>query len=276
MSVPAAALGTTPLPTGEPIPVLGQAARRALDAASRREEIAGLRHGIDLGMTLIDAAPDAEQLAAEAIVWRRDDVFLVAKLAPREATADAMAAACAATLRRLGTDRLDLYLLHGRGDVSLVEAADGFAALREAGLIRHWGVADFGMTALAELLTLTSGCAAVEVRYDLARRAAEWDLLDRCRQQAITVLAYTSLEFRGSLRLHDLAARHRATPAQVALAWLLSHEGLAAVVPAESPEQAEEHRAAAELPLDGHDYAMLDDAFPPPLGPQPLEPIAGT
>jgi diketogulonate reductase-like aldo/keto reductase len=224
-------------------------------------------------MTLIDAAPDAEELAGEAIAWRRDDVFLVGKLAAHEATADAMVAACAATLRRLGTDRLDLYLLHGRGDVSLVEAADGFASLREAGLIRHWGVSDFGMTALAELLMLTSGCAAVEVRYDLARRAAEWDLLDRCRQEAIPVLAYTTLEFRAHPRLHELAARHHATPAQLAIAWLLSHERLAAIAPAESRGQAEEHRAAAELPLDGHDHAVLDDAFPPPLGPQPLEPI---
>jgi diketogulonate reductase-like aldo/keto reductase len=133
-------------------------------------------------------------------------------------------------------------------------------------------VADFPMTVLAELLlTVSSDCAAEEVVYDLAHRGIEWDLLDGCRERGVPVLAYCPLESRGHPRLDELALRHGVTPAQIALAWVLDHEQLVAIPPCESPAQVHEHRAALELRLDGHDHAMLDEAFPPPLGPQPLE-----
>jgi diketogulonate reductase-like aldo/keto reductase len=266
------AIPTVRLPTGEPIPVLGQGTHGDTpDSAHRRREIAALRAGLDLGLTLIDAVAGAEPLVGEAIVRRRDDVFLVARLPAHQATRRGMVAACAASARRLGTEMLDLYLLQGRGPIPLEETIQGFEALREAGMIRHWGVAGFSLPALAELYIVTANCAAAEVRYDLERRAAEWDLLDRCRERGLPVLASTPMELRGHPRLAELAARHEATPSQVALAWLLSHEGLVAITPSEHPEQVAEHRAAVELQLDGHDHAMLDEAFPPPLGPQPLE-----
>ena len=266
----AAAPATIPLPSGDAVPRVGQATRRAPDSAHRRQEIAALQAGIELGLTLIDAAEDAEDLVGEAIVRRRDGLFLVARLAPEDATLDRMVRACTATLRRLGTDRLDLYVLRGRGTIDLGECIEGFAALRDDGIIRHWGVADFALPALAELLALGGRPEAVEVRYDLAARGAAWDLLDRCRTEGLPVLAYTPLELRAHPRLLELTQRHGATPAQLELAWLLSHEGLAAIAPTETPEQAAEHRAALDVRLDGHDHAMLDDAFPPPLGPQPI------
>jgi diketogulonate reductase-like aldo/keto reductase len=271
MDAAATAIRTVALPAGERVPVLGQAPRRPADSAHHRAQVAALRTGIDLGMKLIATAPDTEELVAEAIVRRRDDVFLVARLAPWEATGDAMAEACRASLRRLDTERIDLHLLHGRGRIPLAEAVEGFETLRQAGLIRHWGVADFPLTALAELFTVTSRCAAEEVVYDLAHRGIEWDLLDGCRERGLPVLAHCPLESRGHPRLLELAARHGVTPAQLALAWVLDHEHLVAIPPCETPAQVEEHRAALGLRLDGHDHALLDDAFPPPRGPQPLE-----
>ena len=261
--------GTVRLRSGESVPVLGQGVRdHPRDAATRRARIFALRHGIDLGMTLIDAAPDAEELVGDAIVRRRDDVFLVARL-PVSRAGD-LTGACSRTLRRLGTDRLDLYLLHGRGSADLETIVDSLERLRAAGVIRHWGVADFSLPSLTELLLTTASCAAEELRYDLAHRGVEWDLLDRCRERGVLVLASTSLELPPHPRLFEVAERHGATPSQISLAWLLSHEGLVAIAPAETREQADEYRAAAEIRLDGHDHAMLDDGFPPPLGPLPL------
>jgi diketogulonate reductase-like aldo/keto reductase len=261
--------GTVRLRSGESVSALGQGVHDLPpDAATRRARIRALHHGIDLGMTLIDTAPDTEQLVGDAIARHRDEVFLVGRLPVTRASE--MAGACTRTLRRLGTDRLDLYLLHGRDSADLEATVDGFERLRAAGLIRYWGVADFSLPALAELFLITTECAAEEVRYDLAHRGVEWDLLDRCRERDVLVLAFTPLELQPHPRLFEVAERHGATPNQISLAWLLSHEGLAAIAPAETPEQAEEHRAAAEIRLDGHDHAMLDDAFPPPLGPRPL------
>jgi diketogulonate reductase-like aldo/keto reductase len=272
MDAAATAIPTTRLPAGERIPVLGQAPRgRPADSAHRRGQLTALRTGIELGMKLIATAADTEELVGEAIVRRRDDVFLVARLAPWQATRDGMAAACTTSLRRLDTETIDLYLLHGRGRIPLEETVEGFETLRQTGLIRHWGVADFHLTALAELFTVTNGCAAEELVYDVAHRGIEWDLLDGCRERGLPVLAYCPLESRGHRRLDELAARHGVTPAQLALAWLLDHEHLVAVPPCETAAQVEEHRAAVELRLDGHDHALLDEAFPPPLGPQPLE-----
>jgi diketogulonate reductase-like aldo/keto reductase len=267
------AAGTVRLRSGESVSALGQSVHdHPRDAATRQARIRALRHGIDLGMTLIDTAPDAEQLVGDAIARHRDDVFLVARVPV--ARARELTGACSRTLRRLGTDRLDLYLLHGRGSVDLEATVHGLERLRAAGLIRHWGVADFSLPALTEVLLTTTDCAADEVRYDLAHRGVEWDLLNRCRERDVLVLASTPLELQPHRRLFEVAERHGATPNQISLAWLLSHEGLVAIAPAETREQAEEHRAAAEIRLDGHDHAVLDDGFPPPLGPRPLTHIS--
>jgi diketogulonate reductase-like aldo/keto reductase len=260
------------LPAGDPLPKLGLAPRASVpDSAEWRETRAALQAGIDLGLTLLSTGPDTETLVGEAIVRRRDEVFVVARLAPWEATTDGMAAACAASLRRLATDVIDLYLLHGRGDVPLEESAEAFETLRQGGLIRHWGVADYPLPALTELFLYTDRCAAEEIVYDLAHRGAEWDLLDGCRDHGMPVLACCPLQSRGHPRLGDLAARHRVTPAQLALAWVLSHEGMVAVPPVSTRAEVAEHHAALAIELDGHDYARLDEAFVPPLGPQPLE-----
>jgi diketogulonate reductase-like aldo/keto reductase len=263
------AVGTVQLRSGESMPVLGQSVHdHSHDAAARQAAIDAVRRGIELGMTLIDVAPGAEELVGDAIVRCRDDAFVVARLPV--ARAGDLAGACSRTLRRLRTDRVDLYLLHGRGSVDLDETADGLERLRAAGLIRYWGVADFSLPSLTEMLLTNAGCTADEVRYDLAHRGAEWDLIDRCREREVLVLASTSLALRPHPRLFEIAERHGATPNQIELAWLLSHEGVVAIAPAESRELAEEYRGAAEIQLDGHDHAMLDDGFPPPLGPVPL------
>jgi diketogulonate reductase-like aldo/keto reductase len=254
------------------LPQLGLTARPSLrDSAEWRESRAALGEAIDAGLTLFSTAPDTETLVGEAIVRRRDDVLLIARVAPWEATVDGIAQACQASLRRLATDRIDLYLLHGRGDVSLEESVEGLETLREADLIRAWGVAEFNRVALTELSLYSDRCAADEVLYDLAHRAVEWDVLDGCRERGMALLAYCPLESRGHPRMAELAARHGVTPAQLALAWVLSHEGLVALPPCQTRADVELYRSAREIELDGHDHAWLDDDFPPPLGPQPLE-----
>jgi diketogulonate reductase-like aldo/keto reductase len=172
--------------------------------------MAAVRAGIDLGLTVIATDLDSEELVGEAIVRRREEVFLVARVPAAEATVDGMAAACAASLRRLGVDAIDLYLVRGRGRIPLQETVEGFGALEEAGLIRNWGMADFALPALAELFTVTSGCAADEVVFDLSHRGIEWDLLDGCHDRGVAVLAACSLDVRGDQRLHALAERHGA------------------------------------------------------------------
>jgi diketogulonate reductase-like aldo/keto reductase len=260
------------LHAGDPLPKLGLAPRASVPySAEWREARAALQAGIDLGLTLLSTGPDTETLVGEAIVRRRDEVFVVARLAPWEATMNHMAAACTASLRRLTTDVIDLYLLHGRGDVPLEESAEAFETLRQGGLIRHWGVADYPLPALTELFLYTDRCAAEEIVYDLAHRGAEWDLLDACRDHGLPVLACCPLQSRGHPRLGELAARHQVTPAQLALAWVLSHEGIVAVPPVSTRAEVAEYHAALAIELDGHDHARLDEAFVPPLGPQPLE-----
>jgi diketogulonate reductase-like aldo/keto reductase len=277
-----AAMPVTRLPSGEPVPVVGQGTWRfAEDPARAREEIDALRLGLDLGMTLIDTAEmyadgRAERLVGQAIAGRRDEVFLVSKVLPQHATREGMAAACRDSLRRLATDVLDLYLLHWRGRVPLEETVEGFLALQRAGAIRHWGVSNFALVDMAELFTIPEGraCATDQVLFNLAHRSIEWDLLDWCRERGLPVMAYSPIEqgrLLGHPVLHELASEHGATPAQIALAWVLHHEGVVAIPRSDSPEHIEENRAAVDLRLEGHDWARLNDAFPPPVGPQPLE-----
>jgi diketogulonate reductase-like aldo/keto reductase len=273
---------TTTLPDGEPIPVLGQGTwHMAEDARRWQQEISALRVGLDLGLTLIDTAEmyadgRAERLVGEAIAGRRDEVFLVSKILPEHATKRGTAAACERSLRRLRTDRLDLYLLHWRENVPLEATLEGFAALVRAGMIRNWGVSNFDVSDMQELERLPGGTSVAtdQVLYNLQRRGIEWDLLPWCRARRIPIMAYSPIEQGRMLEhptLKKVAARHGATPAQVALAWLLRRELLCAIPKAGTPEHVRENRGALQVRLTDPDLAELDRAFPPPDGARPLE-----
>lgn len=278
------AIRTIKLPSGEMIPVLGQGTwGMAEDAQRRADEVAALRLGLDLGMTLIDTAEmyadgAAEELVAEAIAGRRDEVFLVSKVLPNNATRRGTIASCERSLRRLGTDRLDLYLLHWRGQVPLEETFDAFAALVSAGKIRHWGVSNFNVSDLAEVMNLPGGAAVTtdQVLYNLTRRGIEHDLLPWCHERSLPIMAYSPIEqgrMLGHPVLQGVASRHDATPAQVALAWVLRQDGLNAIPKAGTPAYVQENRTSLDLRLTEQDLATLDRAFPPPTGPRPLEMI---
>jgi diketogulonate reductase-like aldo/keto reductase len=282
--MPADVVRATKLPSGEAVPVLGQGTWRLGEGLRPRgDEIAALRLGLDLGMTLIDTAEmygngATETLVGEAIAGRRDEVFLVSKVLPGNATASGTVAACDRSLRRLRTDQLDLYLLHWRGAVPLAETLDGFAALLRAGKIRYWGVSNFDVPDLEELRSLPGGreAATNQVLYNLTQRGIEGKLLFWCRELGLPIMAYSPIEQGRLLRnpaLRSVAARHGATAAQVALAWVLRHADVIAIPRAGNPAHVEENRGALDLRLTEQDLAELDRAFPPPTGPQPLEVI---
>jgi diketogulonate reductase-like aldo/keto reductase len=250
------------------------------DARRRTEEVAALRFGFDLGMTLIDTAEmyasgEAEALVGEAIVGRREELFIIDKVLPENATKAGTLAACEHSLRRLGTDRLDLYLLHWRGNVPLEETLEAFGALAGAGKIRYWGVSNFDIVDMIELWRLGGvNVAANEVLYNLTRRGIEYDLMPSCRKRRIPIIAYSPIEqgrLLGHRELKRVAARHDATPAQIALAWLLRQDGIVAIPKAANISHVRENRAALELHLSEQDLAALDRAFPPPTEAVPLE-----
>jgi diketogulonate reductase-like aldo/keto reductase len=275
------AIPTLALPGGERVPALGQGTWRMGENSSRRAaEAAALRLGLDLGMTLVDTAEmygdgGAETVVAEAIAGRRDEVFLVSKVLPQNASRAGTIAACERSLRRLRTDRIDLYLLHWRGGIALGETLAGFDALQRDGKIRHWGVSNLDADDMAEL-TGIAGAAAVatnQVLYNLSRRGIEHDLLPWCRERGIPIMAYSPVEqgrLLGIKGLARVAARRRASPAQVALAWLLGQPGVMVIPKAGRPEHVRENRAAADLALSEADRAELDRAFPPPRERTPL------
>ena len=272
---------TTKLPGGELIPVLGQGTWHLAENPRRRaEEVSALRLGLDLGMTLVDTAEmyadgEAEELVREAIGGRRAEVFLVSKVLPENATQHSTVAACHRSLRRLGTDRLDLYLLHWRGSVPLQETLAGFQSLVEAGAIRHWGVSNFDFSDMRELLALSGQPPATDqVLYNLTRRGIEYDLLPWCREQGIPLTAYSPIEQGRMLddpELKQIAARHNATSAQVALAWLVRQDKIVAIPRSSNPDHVRINRAALDLELNPDDLSKLDRAFPPPAEPTPLE-----
>ncbi len=270
------------LPSGEQVAALGQGTWQMGDSRNRRaEEIATLRLGLDLGLTLIDTAEmygggRSEELVGEAIVGRRDEVFLVSKVMPSNATRRGTVAACEASLRGLKTDRLDLYLLHWPGRVPLQETLQGFEALVAAGKIRYWGVSNFDLNEMEELVALPGGTAVAtnQVLYNLSRRGIEWDLLPWLRQHAIPTMAYSPVEQARLLRerkLQDFAARHGRSAAQVALAWLLRADDIMVIPKTSHPARVRENAAALEHPLTPEQLAELDRLFPPPAGPRPLE-----
>ncbi|MFD4668249.1 aldo/keto reductase [Lentzea sp. NPDC058450] len=270
---------TVLLPSGETVPALGMGTWMMGDDPSRRtQEVTALRTGLDLGLTLIDTAEMygsgvSEELVGEAVEGRRDEVFLVSKVLPSHASAAGTVRACEASLRRLGTDRLDLYLLHWRGNVPFAATVDGFAALTEAGKIRHWGVSNLDLDDMRELTALPGFCQTNQILYNLTRRGPEHDLLPWHAGAGIPIMAYSPVEqgrLLGSPALAAVASRHDATPAQVALAWVLRHPHVNAIPKAGTPEHVRENAAARDLRLSPEDLADLDRAFPPPAGPTPL------
>jgi diketogulonate reductase-like aldo/keto reductase len=247
----------------------------------RDAEIAALRLGLDLGMTLIDTAElygdgEAERIVAEAIKGRRDEVFIVSKVLPQNASRAGTIAACERSLKRLNTGRLDLYLLHWRGNYKLKDTLAAFQTLVKDGLIKAWGVSNFGAGDMEELAALPGGDAVAtnQVLYNLAQRGIEADLLSWCRARGIPIMAYSPVEQGRILRdrtLAAVAARHGASPAQVALAFVLLHKDMMVIPKATSPTHVRENRAALDLELTKADLAELSKAFPPPRGAQPLE-----
>jgi diketogulonate reductase-like aldo/keto reductase len=273
---------TVVLPSGEEIPVLGQGTWNMGESPSERdEELSSLRLGLDLGLTLIDTAElygdgTAEELVAEAIGGRRDDVFLVSKVMPANATRHGTKEACERSLKRLRTDRIDLYLLHWRGWLPLAPTIEAFGELRDAGKIRHWGVSNFDAVELAEVITVAGGDAveADQVLYNLAHREIEFELLPWCRDRGVVVMAYSPID-RGALVFNDvvveIAEKHDVAPAQVALAWVLRHDDVCAIAKASIHEHVRENAAALQLELDREDLELLDSEFPPPRAPVPLQ-----
>lgn len=273
---------TTKLPCGEAVPVFGLGTWKMGEAQSRfADEVAALRLGLDLGATLIDTAEmyaDAELVVAEAVKGRRDGLFLVSKVLPSNAARAGAIAACERSLKRLGTDRIDLYLLHWRGGVPLAETVAAFEALKAAGKIRHWGVSNFDLDDMDELEGVPSGsaCQANQVLYNLARRGIEFDLMPWSRKRALSIMAYSPVD-QGALarsgKLDAIATRHDATAAQVALAWTISQAGVIAIPKAVRPRHVRDNIAALDIKLTPQDLAELDKAFPPPQRKRPLEMI---
>lgn len=275
------------LPSGVAIPVLGQGTwYMGEDRSQKKREVDALRLGMDLGMTLLDTAEmyadgGAEQVVGEAIAGRRDEVFLVSKVYPHNADKRGMQAACERSLRRLGSDHIDLYLLHWPGSVPLAETLEAFDALKKAGKIRDFGVSNFDSAGMQEARALPGGgqLAVNQVLYNLKRRGVEWDLLPWCRRHAVPVMAYSPLEssaddqrrLLGKPLLQAVARRHDASPAQIALAWLLHQEQVIVIPKAVNPVHVRENRAALDIVLTAEDLAALDQAFPPPLRGAPLD-----
>ncbi len=267
---------------GHAVPVLGQGTWNVGDSAGvRAAEIATLRRGIELGMTLIDTAEmygsgRSENLVGEAIKGLRDRVYIVSKVLPSNASFEGTVRSCEASLKQLRTDSLDLYLLHWRGRYPLQETVRGFERLMEQGKIRAWGVSNFDVDDMEELFTTHGGtaCAANQVLYNPEHRGIEFDLLPWCRQNGVAVMAYSPVGQGGRLlssaALRGIAQRHGVSAVQVALAWCL-RQPLVAIPKASSIRHVEENAAAAALELDAQDLATIDKTYPAPKHKQHLD-----
>jgi diketogulonate reductase-like aldo/keto reductase len=272
------------LPSGETVPALGQGTWQMAETASRRkQEIEALRLGVELGMTLVDTAEmygegAAEELVAEALVGERDRLFLVSKVYPHNASRQGVVQACERSLRRLKTDRLDLYLLHWRGSVPLEETVAGFEELRRSGKIRHWGVSNFDVGDMEELLRVPAGenCAANQVLYNVTRRGPEFDLIPWMTEQRMPLMAYSPIEQgrlpRGGV-LQRIGQKYGASPFQIALAWLLQTPDVIAIPKASSPDHVRDNHRALEIRLSPEDLEAIDAEFRPPRRKRPLEMI---
>jgi diketogulonate reductase-like aldo/keto reductase len=268
-------------PDGTQVPALGQGTwQMAEQPAKRAEELAALRAGVELGLTLIDTAEmyadgESERLVGEALRGLREQVFLVSKAYPQNASRKQLPLACEASLKRLGTDRLDLYLLHWRGRVPLAETVEAMEKLVAEGKIRRWGVSNLDTADMQELVAAGGkACATDQVLYNLTRRGPEHDLLPWLASHRMPVMAYSPVE-QGRLvdnrQLREIAANLGATPAQVALAWVLHHDQVLTIPKAGRVAHVQENRAAADLHLSASDLAALDAIFPRPTQRRALE-----
>ncbi|SDY37588.1 aldo/keto reductase [Pseudomonas sp. NFIX28] len=263
---------------GVPVPVIGQGTWRMGEVRHRRNaEIAALQAGIERGMSLIDTAEmyaegGAEEVVGAAIIGQRDKVFLVSKVYPHNASRKGIPQACDRSQRRLGTDYIDLYLLHWRGQYPLEETVEAFERLREEGKIGAWGVSNFDLDDLQELAS--PACATNQVLYNIEQRGIEFDLLPAAQQQRLPLMAYCPIAQAGKLLRHptlqQIAERHGATTAQVSLAWVLRQEGVIAIPKAVRPEHVQLNAEAAGLRLSDQDLAAIDQAFPAPRHKQRL------
>ena len=270
------------LRSGEKLAALGQGTCYFAESPARwADEVASIRLGVDLGMTVIDTAEmysngAAEVLVGEAIAGRRNEVFLVDKVLPQHATRAGTIRACEASLGRLGVDNVDLYLLHWRGRIPLVETIEGFAELQRYGMIRYWGVSNLDIDDMIELSGVPGGdeVQTNQILYNLTRRGPEYALLPWLAQHGIPTMAYSPIE-QGRLlecpALQPIAQRHNATPAQVALAWVLQHDGVNAIPRARTLSHVRQNAAARDIELTRNDLQILNRAFQPPTRPRPLE-----
>ncbi|MBR8309174.1 aldo/keto reductase [Burkholderia cenocepacia] len=275
-------IATVVLPNGETIPKLGLGTWEMGERPARRtDEIAALREGIELGMTLVDTAEmygdgATEELVGDALAGLRDDVFLVSKVYPHHASRRGVVAACDASLKRLRTDRLDLYLLHWRGSVPLAETVEGFDALQRAGKIRHWGVSNFDTADMAELVDEAGGgaCATNQILYNIARRGPEFDLLPWLADHRIPAMAYSPVD-HGRLPkrspLDEIARLRDVSVMRVALAWVLAQPGVFAIPKASRIEHVRDNRAALDVVFSDDERAQLDAYFRPPRSKRALE-----
>jgi diketogulonate reductase-like aldo/keto reductase len=272
---------------GRSIPAIGQGTWYMGEKASQRKtEVDALRAGIDLGLTLIDTAEmyaegGAEEVVGEAIKGQRDKVYLVSKVYPWNAGGQKGQAACEASLRRLGTDRIDLYLLHWRGNVGFDETIALMNNLQQQGKIGRWGVSNLDIDDMQALRREEGGsaCATNQVLYHLASRGIEFDLLPWCQQHNMPVMAYCPLAQAGRLRtglmnhpvVNEIARNHKATAAQILLAWVIRHQGVMAIPKAASLEHVKANAGALDITLTGEELGLLDNAFPAPEVKTPLD-----
>ena len=265
------------LPGGERAPAFGQGTwHMGENRRHAADEVTALKLGIELGFRLIDTAEmygsgRAEEIVAEAMHGRRDQLFIVSKVLPYNASRRGTIEACEKSLKRLDTDRIDLYLLHWRGSHPFEETLAAFDRLQRDGKIRHHGVSNFDTADMEEWTALNGGdtVAANQILYNLQSRGPEWDLISWCRKRRVAIMAYTPLgqgRLLGNRGLVEVAARHHATPAQIALAWLLRQDGMMVIPKATKQEHVRENLAALKLRLTDRDLADLDHAFPPPRG----------
>jgi diketogulonate reductase-like aldo/keto reductase len=279
---------TVALPDGERVPALGQGTwRMGENTRARKDEVAALRLGIELGMTLIDTAEmygegSAEEVVADAIEDQRDRVFVVTKVYPHNASRTELPKACERSLKRLRIDVIDLYLLHWRErNTQLAETVEAFEKLRAAGKIKRWGVSNFDVDDMEELWSIENGanCAANQVLYNLENREIESGLLPFLHQRSTknyqpVVMAYSPVGHgRGLLEsatLKEIAKRHDATPSQIALAWVLRQSRIIAIPKASREQHVRDNVRSIEIKLTNEDLADLDREFPPPKSKRPL------
>ena len=269
------------LKSGQSMPVFGIGTWRMGErAASCKDEVAVLRYALDRGIALIDTAEmygegGAEDVVGEAIAGRRDEVFVVSKVYPHNAGREAARKACERSLKRLRTDRIDVYLLHWRGGVPLEETVAGFEELRSAGKVRAWGVSNLGVADLEELGRIPDGsnCVTDQVLYNLQERGLEFDLLPFCRKNEVPIMAYSPLfqgDLKGKRALSAVAKRHGKSPAQIALAWLLRHPDVVVIPKTSKTARIDENMESLDIELSAEDLATLDRDFPPPKRATPL------